>query len=362
MSFGQIIKRLRRNADMTQEQLAEMLSISPQAISRWETDAAMPDISLLRPLSNIFGVTADELLEIDVSRINLAVEEHKKAIADAYVCHAYDKMLELARAACREIPNNLELVGQLALALTSGSNAVSRENIDEAISLYKLILEKSVDNLLRFRATAALCRLYAGKKNDKDQALFYAKQLPKSHIQTSSYLMMQYDLIPDSEKDETYRFWIEQYARALTDTIYQLADPNMKNSANDLSIPQRITLLEQLLCILGTIYGEKLLSVNREFYEINRVIGCMYLLENKYELALDKLEQAAEYAIAFDTYEDNACYESLLMRGVSTDPHNLWDQKAVDDMLSRLTTQDRYNCVKENERFGKLVERLANQK
>ena len=65
MSFGKVIKKLRRNADMTQEQLAEMLSISPQAVSRWETDTAMPDISLLRPLSNIFGVTADVLLEID---------------------------------------------------------------------------------------------------------------------------------------------------------------------------------------------------------------------------------------------------------------------------------------------------------
>ena len=65
MSFGQVIKKLRRNADMTQEQLAEMLSISPQAVSRWETDTAMPDISLLRPLSNIFGVTSDVLLEID---------------------------------------------------------------------------------------------------------------------------------------------------------------------------------------------------------------------------------------------------------------------------------------------------------
>ena len=45
MSFGQTIKDLRRNAGMTQEHLAELLSISPQAVSRWETDAAMPDNS-----------------------------------------------------------------------------------------------------------------------------------------------------------------------------------------------------------------------------------------------------------------------------------------------------------------------------
>lgn len=54
MSFGQIIKKLRRNADMTQEALAEFLSISPQAVSRWETDTALPDISLLAPIANLF--------------------------------------------------------------------------------------------------------------------------------------------------------------------------------------------------------------------------------------------------------------------------------------------------------------------
>lgn len=47
MSFGNIIKKLRSDRNMTQEQLAEVLSISAQAVSRWETNIALPDISLL---------------------------------------------------------------------------------------------------------------------------------------------------------------------------------------------------------------------------------------------------------------------------------------------------------------------------
>ena len=78
MTIGQNIKRLRRNADMTQEELAEMLSISSQAVSRWETDSAMPDISLLPALVNIFGVTSDELLGIDVIHVQEKVETYKK--------------------------------------------------------------------------------------------------------------------------------------------------------------------------------------------------------------------------------------------------------------------------------------------
>lgn len=358
MSFGRVIKKLRRNADMTQEQLAELLSISPQAISRWETDTAMPDISFLRPLSNIFGVTADELLEIDVSRVNESIEKYKQSIAKFYKNHEYQEMLDLARFACKEIPNNLELVGQLASALTSGENVKNEENIDEAIFLYKLILEKSVDNNLRFRATAALCRLYAEKKNDKEQALFFAKQLPKGFIQTSSYLMMRYDLIDDAEKNKTYRLWIEEYTSTIADTIYRLADPCYKNSKNDLNVAQRIELLKTSLSILQIVYGENLLSINREFYEINRVIGSLYLLESNYEKALDSYEKAMEYAIAFDSYNDGEVYSSLIMYGIETNEHNLWDNSAVQDMLERLTNESKYDILKENERYKTIVSNL----
>jgi len=48
MTFGQTIKSLRREANMTQENLTELLSISPQAVSRWETDVAMPDNTCAR--------------------------------------------------------------------------------------------------------------------------------------------------------------------------------------------------------------------------------------------------------------------------------------------------------------------------
>ena len=358
MSFGQTIKKLRKNANMTQEELAELLSISPQAISRWETDAAMPDISFLRPLSTIFGVTSDVLLEIDVLHIKESVEEYRKKITDLYNQHQYKKMLEVARTAHQEIPNNMDIVGLLAFSLTSGENEKNIKNIDEAILLYQLILEKSVDNILRFRATAALCRLYNEKKKNKEKSLFYAKQLPKGHIQTASYLIQRYDLLDDEDKNESYKNWIEQYTNALTETIYLLADPNGKNKKNDFTVEQKIELLEKQLQILKIVYGDKLLSVNREFYEINRIIGCLWILENQNELALDFLENAVDYAIAFDEYQDGDSYSSLMMKDMECDKHSLWEGKAVQDMLERLSTQSRYDCLREHFRFEAMINKL----
>ena len=65
MTLGQRIKSLRKQENITQERLAELLSVSPQAVSRWETDVAMPDISLLPALANLFRVSTDYILGME---------------------------------------------------------------------------------------------------------------------------------------------------------------------------------------------------------------------------------------------------------------------------------------------------------
>jgi len=64
MDIGNKIRKLRFRASLTQEQLADRLGISAQAVSKWENAVAMPDISLLPELSEIFGVSIDELFDL----------------------------------------------------------------------------------------------------------------------------------------------------------------------------------------------------------------------------------------------------------------------------------------------------------
>ena len=63
-TIGQRIKMYRRRCDLTQEKLADLLCISYQAVSKWETEIANPDISMIAPLTKILGVSADELLVV----------------------------------------------------------------------------------------------------------------------------------------------------------------------------------------------------------------------------------------------------------------------------------------------------------
>lgn len=63
MTMGQRLLALRTQAGLSQEALAERLGVSRQSISKWETDASIPDLDKLVRLGEIFGVTLDELVK-----------------------------------------------------------------------------------------------------------------------------------------------------------------------------------------------------------------------------------------------------------------------------------------------------------
>ena len=62
MSLGTNISRLRAEKRLSQGDLAEVLEVSRQSVSKWETDSSVPDLNRLMKLSQLFGVTLDELV------------------------------------------------------------------------------------------------------------------------------------------------------------------------------------------------------------------------------------------------------------------------------------------------------------
>ena len=63
-TLGERITYYRKKNGMTQEQLAEKCSVTPQAVSKWENDLTAPDISLFPRLAELFSVSTDELLGV----------------------------------------------------------------------------------------------------------------------------------------------------------------------------------------------------------------------------------------------------------------------------------------------------------
>ncbi len=115
LNIGDNIRRLRRAADMTQEQLADKLGVTYQSVSRWENGTTYPDMEFLPALSGIFGVTVDELLGCEESKKKEQINERYRVYAD--VCYgenpAHEEVVSLLRELRRDCLSDPAFAGYL---------------------------------------------------------------------------------------------------------------------------------------------------------------------------------------------------------------------------------------------------------
>ena len=95
MEFNEKLQELRKNKNLTQEELAQQLYVSRTAISKWESGRGYPNIDSLKAISKFFSVTIDELLSGD-EVLNIAEEEGK--VKEKRFCDIVYGLLDLSIA------------------------------------------------------------------------------------------------------------------------------------------------------------------------------------------------------------------------------------------------------------------------
>ncbi|MBR5562246.1 MAG: helix-turn-helix domain-containing protein [Clostridia bacterium] len=115
--FGENLKKLRKSKGLTQEDLADFLGMSFQAISKWERNETYPDITILPTIASFFGVTVDSLLGTDMiekeKRINEYRENYLRLISKGKTSQARDML----KTAISEFPGNYDLLSKYLNAL-----------------------------------------------------------------------------------------------------------------------------------------------------------------------------------------------------------------------------------------------------
>ena len=163
--IGENIKRLRREMDMTQEELAEQLGVSFQSVSRWENDACYPDMELILEIAAFFGVTADELMGLNAAHeeaeIMAVLDDFQHAISEGNI----DGCIDIARSGLKAHPGSYSIMNNLMYALfMSGDNSADipnwKENMEkydhEITRLGERIMKYCPDQDIRFEAAARL--------------------------------------------------------------------------------------------------------------------------------------------------------------------------------------------------------------
>ena len=196
LNFGERIKHLRRERDLTQEALADALGISAQSVSKWECAYGYPDITQLPAIANFFGVTIDELLGNDF----YGKEEDRKRFWERLKQFEEDseEEIDFIREYCRRYPDDNAYGRQLCVALREHI-LYWPENRDKYYALLRSTAEKLLEDV-HSRHTAIQCMVMACDECDLEEWL----ELVPYHTNHNrrSLMIYRYAAWQDTEKEK----------------------------------------------------------------------------------------------------------------------------------------------------------------
>lgn len=353
--FGNKIKLLRKERDLTQEELSEILGVSFQTISKWETNSAMPDISMLPIIANYFEVTTDELLGVDISKIKEKINAHEEEINQLYQEWKLDDGIKLAKKVLKEYPNNYQIMVLLGYGLWHLGI------YDELIELSEKILEKDTNIVRRNQALEYLIFCYS-KKGNKEQALKLANQLPTC-FQSKEHIIIKNNLKSGSDKNLYIGLVINGYLSIIETTLEKFADVwciKQYIGESPLSIDDRIKIIKKLIELYKIIFeDEDYFIASAKIYYYYETIAVLYLMKNDKENGLDYLEKAYEFVEKFHSYSENDIYSSLLFKGLNPSPQSIYNRSMFVSMYEYLMSSKNFNNIKEEKRYQDILDKLA---
>ena len=163
MSIGTNIYNLRKEKKLTQAQLAEKLGVSEQAVSKWENEVSLPDVSLFPAIASLFKVSIDRLFDYHQASHSEAVSQILK---DSETGGDMLRSIEVLESGLQRYPNSPELKTQLAhllfmLYLNHQVDTCEREQaIQRAISLCREVADNCTDETKADHALNILRQIY----------------------------------------------------------------------------------------------------------------------------------------------------------------------------------------------------------
>ena len=144
MNFGKTISELRKNKNVTQEEMAAQLGVTAAAVSKWENDYTLPDILMLCALADYFQVTTDELLgrnPVPEQAIIVAdTEELGQKIADLAKKYGIETAVILTdyETALAVVQFEAAHKNQVQYLFNATSHPLSEEEMDESLSVHRV--------------------------------------------------------------------------------------------------------------------------------------------------------------------------------------------------------------------------------
>ena len=363
IKIGTIIKTLRREQKVTQEDLAAAISVTPQAISRWESENGYPDIELLPAIADFFAVSIDELVGYRKSEREEELEKIKAELERLSEVGTIEERINYARKALIKFPGDDVIKGWLAVDLYFYYLYIDQNDkaaISEAEALCKSVIENCTDPKIKYDVMSTLVSIYSITGNQEKALQTTELFMPMKYCRESVLSCG----IGDGNTELYIQDEIDKYADGLGSSIVNLAfNDDLPNDES--TWDKKIEMLKTSNKIYMLIYGDNLMFYHIRL-SVNYYLLSTYLLaQGKEDEALDALEKMYEHALAYDrSYEEDhgknytsIFTDKLVYPEPGGDFHELTEHNQCYYMLDKMDYSG-YDCIRENERFIAVVKKL----
>ena len=213
LKIGNKIKSLRKKQRITQEQLAEKIGVSFQAVSKWENDIALPDITLIPVLANYFGVSTDEILCYDSIEKD---EDIRRLVDESYKFRETDPETgkSILETGLKKYPENDILLNNLLYVINYNKNP------DETIAVASKLIDQTNNSEVKYDALRFLAYAYK-EKGDIQSAAAALEQIPEIYFTKLSEMAFVLTGKPKYEAAEKQK-WIS--FETLLQMMWKLAE------------------------------------------------------------------------------------------------------------------------------------------
>lgn len=364
LKLGENLRKFRLQRELTQEQLADILGVSAQAVSRWENGTTYPDITLLPVIASYFEITLDELMGMDSFKSEEQLKELLGQLEENGSKGLIYENILLLRDAVRTYPANYELqfrlVNQLAFCEYKDGRGLSEEEKisfnREAAEIGNRILSHCTDCAIINQTTQQLCYIYSSL-GEKEKAIEYAKKLP--NIGCTDTVVLG-DLYEGEQQRTHLKCAIKWYTSIFWCALINLADLGHRNET--MSDAERIEIMKKALAILELVFDDgDYLNYSGTVSITHRHIADLAMSEGDYELALSSLEKAAQFAVMSDTLPENARHTSLLLNNLEYSPFNTiknYDFTDCRELYDKMQ-MDSYDAIRDDKQFISVLEKIG---
>jgi len=364
-SIGQTIKRLRKERNFTQEELAEQLNVTSQAVSKWENETGMPDISQIVPLASLFGVSTDVLFGTlgtnDDDEVRKIIEHAISLVAEPAdkesVSLEYAELLE----GLKLYPNNTQLLLQClecGISLAYPENTMyDKENgrniYQECIRQANIVISysKNVTDILRAHMIMVLLHSAYGNGS---QAREHANEFPWRADMT---IHEMYSYIAHFEKDykaeaincqRDFMYHLE----AMLDDITQLGCAYETLGTYDDALKSFSTVFSLIRTIFGDEYVLPALHY-RERGDVYALMAGTYLKLSDHGKAFEYIEKMVDYdTVVRGKFNDDMTLSTPLLREtgypyycIQTDRKKRLQMKLDDKMFDKIREDECFKTI-----------------